>query len=219
MSFGQRYIKHYPHITWQTKLFLAIRYLTAAFEGVEQVVPTKGRILDVGCGHGLFSVILATHQPARKVYGVEPDSNKVAIAKQLEKTLKNFTVTTGVFSSTLFPHTFDAAVIIDVLYLLPIAEKKALLQEVSQTLKPGGSVIIKTNDKQNSMGFVLCYLQELVSVFVAKHTHSQNTSLYFLSLDEYRALFSDCGLKIVEEKRVTTAFYHPHYIFVLHKSG
>ena len=45
------------------------RWWTAPFTAVEKSLPTTGRVLEVGCGHGLFVAYAALTGPRRTVVG------------------------------------------------------------------------------------------------------------------------------------------------------
>ena len=44
-------------------------------------MPAVGRVLDIGCGHGLFSIYLGLMSPDRDVLGVDIDARKLVIAR------------------------------------------------------------------------------------------------------------------------------------------
>ncbi|MCB1238533.1 MAG: class I SAM-dependent methyltransferase, partial [Tetrasphaera sp.] len=55
------------------------RWWTAPFTAVEKSLPTTGRVLEVGCGHGLFVAYAALTGPQRTVVGVDIDTDKIAV--------------------------------------------------------------------------------------------------------------------------------------------
>ncbi|MEW6155484.1 MAG: class I SAM-dependent methyltransferase [Actinomycetota bacterium] len=56
------------------------RWLTCPFPRIERAVPAYGRVLEVGCGYGLFSTYLALREPGREVVGVDIDQAKIEVA-------------------------------------------------------------------------------------------------------------------------------------------
>ncbi|MGH9279418.1 MAG: class I SAM-dependent methyltransferase, partial [Acidimicrobiales bacterium] len=52
---------------------LAVRWASCPFRRVAARVPDRGRVLEVGCGYGLFSNHLALSSPDREVLGIDID--------------------------------------------------------------------------------------------------------------------------------------------------
>ena len=63
--------------------------LLAPLRRVAAEVPARGRILDLGCGHGLFANLLATSAPERDILGVDPSSEKLRVARHSSRGLSN----------------------------------------------------------------------------------------------------------------------------------
>ena len=47
---------------------------------LDLLLPEEGRILDIGCGFGLFAAYFAQTQRARQITGVDPDGRRTAMA-------------------------------------------------------------------------------------------------------------------------------------------
>lgn len=211
-------LQFYKDISWKTKIFLALRWFSAPFADAETEVQKNGLILDIGCGHGLFDALLVYKNKDRKVIGIDPDTGKISIAKQLEKKLPHLHFQNGYFHPSDFKQKFDVVVLNDVEYLLSPKEKKSLLIDIKKVLSGNGVILLKTNHNDHSIGFFLCYLQEGLATKLLSFTHAGG-GLYFFTLKQYQDLFRECGLKIVEEKEMKTAFFHPHYLFLLKKAS
>ena len=122
------------------------RWWTAPFTAVEKSLPTTGRVLEVGCGHGLFVAYAALTGPQRIVVGVDIDTDKIAVGTRALAPLgERATVSVGV-SGRVPEGPWDAIVILDVLYLLPSAEQHALIDRCVAALAPGGRLLVKEMD-------------------------------------------------------------------------
>ncbi len=103
---------------------------------VAQHVPRGSRVLDVGCGTGCISAVVAELRAA-DLCGVEPDPARVAMARA-----RGLTVVEGYLTPEFFAQhgTFDAILFVDVLEHL--ASPGVLLRTVRAGLRPGGRVIV-----------------------------------------------------------------------------
>jgi 2-polyprenyl-3-methyl-5-hydroxy-6-metoxy-1,4-benzoquinol methylase len=97
----------------------------------------KGKLLDVGCGSGLFM------EEMRKVgwivNGVEPDPNAVAIAREQF----SLDVRQGLLAEADYePNTFDCVHLAHVIE--HVYDPTALLKDCLRVLKPGGLLVVTT---------------------------------------------------------------------------
>src|SRR4051794_7245378 len=127
------------------RLFVHARHLLAPLGRVAAEVPSCGRILDVGCGHGLFVNLLAVGAPDREILGVEPSEEKLRTARRSSRGLPNVRYQRGRIDDVA-ERDFDAIPIVDVFSLLPDEEKLAVLRGCRELLAPNGLLLVKTND-------------------------------------------------------------------------
>src|SRR4051794_26677910 len=71
----------YDDQAFRTRLFLRGRDLLCPMMAVAREVPVAGRILDIGCGHGLFPALLASGSSLRTIVGIDPSERKINIAR------------------------------------------------------------------------------------------------------------------------------------------
>jgi len=111
---------------------------------LDLLLPEEGRILDIGCGFGLFAAYFAQTQPGRTIVGVDPDARRVAIAK---RTFEKLGLTGEFFAedarSTHVDGPFDAAYVLDVMHHVPSDDQIALLRRLRDVLRPGGVLVVK----------------------------------------------------------------------------
>src|SRR5689334_16181652 len=50
---------------------------------MDLLLPDEGRILDIGCGFGLFAAYFGQTQPRRRIVGVDPNGRRVAMARRV----------------------------------------------------------------------------------------------------------------------------------------
>ncbi|WP_340113083.1 class I SAM-dependent methyltransferase [Maribellus mangrovi] len=115
----------------------------------EQVEDNEMKILDLGCGPGLYTQIIA--QRGHKVTGVDFSENSIDYAKQQAKA-KNLDIeyiNKNYLDLDLPENAFDLVMMIytDLGVLLP-EERNQLLSKIEKVLKPGGTLIFDVlNDK------------------------------------------------------------------------
>ncbi len=191
-------------------IFEFIRSLTCPFDRIEAHLPTAGNILDVGCGHGVFTFIIAQKSGKRKVLGIDPSIKKIALALKHKKH-KNVTFKVGYIKD--IKTKFDAIVVVDVLYLLPNKQKLEFLKHARKILKRGGDLIIVTNGNRKSFVYSLLYLEELLMVKMLKLTYSDYPRIYFEDEKRLVNLVKQSGLNVKNlEKLKSKIHYPPHFL-------
>lgn len=146
------------------RLHTRIRWASAPLGPVADALPTEGRILEIGCGHGLFAAYAALSAPRREVLGTDIDAAKVAVAQRaladLAPRLRIETAPDGAVPAG----PWDGIAIVDMLYLLPPDRQRALLGEAAAALAPDGRLVVKEMDVRPRWKARWNVLQETISV-------------------------------------------------------
>jgi 2-polyprenyl-3-methyl-5-hydroxy-6-metoxy-1,4-benzoquinol methylase len=202
----------------EERVFMFLRYISAPFFSIEKLIPHSSKVLDVGCGHGLFELVLKNRSNNRSIIGIDPDKNKIRFANKIEGEIARTKFRhLSIFQIKEFEKKFDCIVMFDVDYLLKNEEKIKIFKKVKKLLNKNGIFILKTVVNDGSIGYYMGYLQELVTVFLFKKTLTADKKFNFLSISEYKDIFKTSGFKIKKEGQLRTIFYHPHYYFVAKK--
>ncbi|HEY6530902.1 MAG TPA: class I SAM-dependent methyltransferase [Acidimicrobiales bacterium] len=192
----------------------ALRWWTAPFAALEHEVPLAGDILEVGCGHGVFSTYLAITSRARRVVGVDIDADKIALARDAAERLApgEGDVSFEVSPSGEVP-TIDGGwrsiVFADVLYLLSRERRDALLAECATALAPGGLLVVKEVDTAPPLKAKLAQWQEVLATRVLKITDGE--TLDFPSAVELEGVVAGLGLSTMA-KHIDRGYLHPHCV-------
>lgn len=194
------------------RLHLAGRWWSCPFVAVEAWVPPTGQVLDVGCGHGTFSLYLALTSPDRVVTGVDIDHAKIDLARQAADELSLDNVCFEVVEPTAdLAGRWDAVTFIDVLYLLGHIPAQHLLAAAVGALEPGGVIVTKEMDMRPRWKLALNRLQELVATKVARITRGRHVDVVPPELVE--AVLADAGLTVTR-RRLDRHRVHPHHLIV-----
>jgi SAM-dependent methyltransferase len=103
---------------------------------------TYNRILDAGCGNGVFSFELAKLHPASEVLGIDSEPDLVARANTIADRagLANCRVEKGDVTRLDFESEFDLIVSVD--NLEHVEDDVTAMRELFQALRPGGRLVV-----------------------------------------------------------------------------
>ena len=106
------------------------------------------RVLDVGCGKALELVAMLEAAPVASGVGIDVDAGAVELAGRTlaERGLTDRAevVHTDVRAAAGLGAPFDFALLANVLYYLPMAERVDLLRDVAALMAPGGTLFVTT---------------------------------------------------------------------------
>lgn len=105
----------------------------------------KGRILDIGCGFGLFGCYFATMYPEIQYTGFDTNEQRIEQANRAASRLglTNVRFNCGDARDLRITGTYDAVLLVDLLHHINDEEKAKLLKSCSLSLVPNGRLIIK----------------------------------------------------------------------------
>src|SRR5438105_12164260 len=157
-----RALARYGDAPIATRLFVHGRAFLSELAVVEQYVPKKGFIVDLGCGHGLFACVLRESSPTRRVLGIDLDPRKIDVARGAIQDTQWLRFEVGdIVKDT--PPTCDAVTIVDVLYLLPFEQQEQILRNAGSALGEGGPLIVKAQQRRADPRYAITYAQEMVT--------------------------------------------------------
>ncbi|HPP12413.1 MAG TPA: class I SAM-dependent methyltransferase [bacterium] len=119
------------------------QYLSGLFRSLKKYLPKPGRLLDVGCGTGIFLEVAARN--GWQVLGEEISPFAVSWCRQ-----HGFTIAEGPLTEVKLPeNSFDLVTFWDVLAHVP--EAPQYLAAAGKLLKSGGLILVKTPCHQVSL--------------------------------------------------------------------
>ncbi|NMM47880.1 trifunctional MMPL family transporter/lysophospholipid acyltransferase/class I SAM-dependent methyltransferase [Marinigracilibium pacificum] len=138
------YIYKGPVIEW----YLRIKYkLEGNYKLFHDLVPKKGKIVDVGCGYGLMSYALAYSSSEREVIAIDYDDDKISVAQNCPDYPQNIKFYES--DVVMFDYSkSDAFIVSDVLHYLTAEKQLNLLKKLTQNLNEGGRIIIRDGDRE-----------------------------------------------------------------------
>src|SRR5262245_50983780 len=106
---------------------------------IGQYLPERGRVLDVGCGFGLFSLYYASVRRGLTLEGLDRNPRRIAMAQAAASRLGLTNVRYGVGDATGFRGgvLYDAAYMLDIVHHIPPDAVRPHLGQLSKTLTAG----------------------------------------------------------------------------------
>lgn len=205
--------RHFRGGSWKDRWHARCRWSSAPFEALEERLPREGAVLDYGCGHGLFSFLLAERAAGRSVRGFDIDERKLGLARRRFPALPNLAFDTRDPASQ--GTAFTGAALVDVLQYLPRGDKEALLKKVDALLRPGGTLLIKEIDTSPLWKYLWTYAQELAVLHVLRATRraTGHRGMFYEDAAWYRARLEELG-QSVDVVRLDGGRLHPHVMIV-----
>lgn len=154
-----------------------------------------GNTLELGCGNGTYSEILA--REARHLTATDYSDEMVASSKQRFESLENVTVEKANCFSLSYPEfSFDTVVMANLLHVVPEPEKA--VQECKKVLKRNGRLIIVsfTTDGMavfSKLGMIYRYLKTFGKPPPTAHK---------LTVQKTKTILSDCGFKVDQARLI-----------------
>jgi SAM-dependent methyltransferase len=111
---------------------------------MDLLLPDEGRILDIGCGFGLFAAYFGQTQPARRIVGVDPDARRIAMAKRVcAGILLDNEFIAGDARNVQLEGRFAGAYVLDVMHHIPKDDQLPMLERLRDLLAPRGVLVLK----------------------------------------------------------------------------
>jgi len=212
----RRVVSLYQGAPASVRAHVGVRWATCPLPAVAAQLPPAGRILDVGCGHGLLSLFLALTSPERRITGIDVDRDKLHAARTAADGAGLVATFDEVAGAELPEGPWEGIAIVDVLYLLPADDQLALLRSCAGLLAPGGVLAVKEMALVPRWKARWNAVQETTSVRILGIT--QGEELTFLPPAEMAGAMSDGGLT-VRDRPVHRGYPHPHHLLVGHRPG
>ncbi|MDP9035663.1 MAG: class I SAM-dependent methyltransferase [Myxococcota bacterium] len=179
---------------------------------MDLLLTDEGRILDVGCGFGLFAAYFGQTHPRRRIVGIDPDARRVQIARDVSARLglRDHTFAVGDVRDTPASGPFDAAYVLDVMHHLPRADQQPVLATLRDLLAPGGMLLIKDITTESRFG--LHFTRALDRAMVGPRE-----PLSYRHHQEWGEMLRELGFR-VRMVRVPDVLPYPHVVIAATKA-
>ncbi|MDN3583529.1 1-acyl-sn-glycerol-3-phosphate acyltransferase [Mucilaginibacter flavus] len=203
------YLYKGPLLEWYMRIKTI---LEKNYQPFHDLLPLKGRMLDIGCGYGFMPYMLHFAAPGREFTGIDYDEDKIEVANNNfnKDSLIRFEYADALGFEM---EPYDAIIIADVLHYMQPDEQKVLIERCMNNLRPGGIIIIRDGNKDLKEKHRGTELTEFFSTKFVKFNKASK-GLSFLSAQMVHALAeaNNMQCRIIDETKYTS-----NIIFVIKK--
>jgi uncharacterized protein len=187
-----------------TRSFLWLRWKLTPYREIAAVLPSRGRVLDLGSGHGLLSLALSMGPERREIIGIDHDEARVRLAERAAA--RNETLSKPRFEvgdlekalATFASRSLSGIAMIDILHYLAPDSQTALLHEAARVLEPGGILAVREVDSEGGVAAVWNRFYENVATRIG-FTRSARTNLEFRSVSGWTTMLETSGFDVRSE--------------------
>ncbi len=197
-------------------IYCRLRLLTCPFGRISEFVPDRGRIIDLGCGAGIFSFLLASSSPSRPIISVDCRPERIRSASRVaeENGFRALSFVQGDITSFPYPCPADCILLVDVLYQLQSGVKTGVIRKCYEALGDDGVLLVKETDAGAGWKALFCYLQERLFSRPIKLNRERVAPL---ACAAWMKLLEAEGFS-VSMRRIDKGYPYPHVLFVCRKA-
>jgi demethylmenaquinone methyltransferase/2-methoxy-6-polyprenyl-1,4-benzoquinol methylase len=184
-----------------TRAFLSLRSILTPYDRIASALPTGGRVLDLGSGHGLLAFALSLGADGREVIGIDHDPERVRLAEgaALRLPVKNsprFEVGDLKEKLASFESGSLAGIaMIDILHYFDPASQQFLIAEAARVLAPNGILAVREIDTDAGARAATNRLYEKLATG-SGFTRTTGPSLTFRGAAEWTNLLDRAGFAV-----------------------
>lgn len=194
----KNYIYKGPVLEWYMRVKLRMERW---YDTYDRLLPRNGHIVDLGCGYGAMSYMLAMLSDQRQVTGVDYDQNKIALAENCFAKNENIEFIHADICNFDIPAA-DAYVISDVLHYIDRESQQRVIKMCIDRMNKGGVLLIRDGDASNKKLHTRTEQSERWSTRIIKFNKT-NGPLYFLSKEQIADIAerNSMSIEIVESNK------------------
>lgn len=178
---------------------------------VGQYVPHQGRVVEFGCGFGLFSLCFAMTRPTVALHACDLSESRIKTAKGVAAKLGVSNCSFAYQDALDFIDTlpaFHCAYMFDLLHHMPPKAVPVFLGKVWEKLEPGGTLLVKDVDNKPFLKMSFTYILDVLM------TRGERPD-YWAS-EDLACLLADLGGE-VRVHALEDYLPFPHRLFVIAK--
>lgn len=172
----KNYIYKGPVLEWYMKVKCRIDGYYALWD---RLIPRDASVVDIGCGYGQMSLMLATLAPQRTITGIDYDADKIALARHSFLHSERIRFECADMREAVFPQA-DVYIFNDSLHYVDEESQYAILTQAVDRMNPNGMIMVRDGDASD----------------VQRHAKIENTEKWSTKIIKFnktvdRLLFTD----------------------------
>ena len=136
-------LSRYNWAPLSTRAFITARWLLTPYRRIASFLPSRGTLLDLGCGHGLFAFAAVQQSPELRVVGIDHDAERIAIAARASDGRVSFS--TGDLLKPP-PGSYEAIALLDLMHYFSPADQDRIFVRAYEQTAPGGVLLVREVD-------------------------------------------------------------------------
>lgn len=174
---------------------------------IGQYLPARGRVLDIGCGFGLFSLYYASVAPTLELRGLDFNPRRIAMARRAAARLGLTNVIYEVQDARDYraDGDYDAAYMLDIVHHVEEESVRLLLEQLAKSLRSGGRLIIKDVDTRPAYKRWFTHALDRLM--------DPRTPVRYWPAEELQSLLEEVGFTVHRHLMVDVLPY-PHVLYI-----
>lgn len=196
---------------WVVRVYCYVRFLIMnmrIMEEIEQYLPKNGRVLDVGCGFGLFSLYFASCEEGRTIQSFDLNPDRIQLARESSVRLgladriqfENCNVLDYEFKDQV-----DTVVMLDLIHHIPSSVVPDLIGHFYDTISENGVVLIKDIESKPWW--------KVVFTWILDKAMDPKTRVYYYSKEQMIQMLEGHGFD-VKCHQLLDVLPYPHILFI-----
>lgn len=189
------------------------RVIPAGFlDDIIQYLPEHGKVIDLGCGFGLFTLAFALARPQCSFIGLDLDDKRIAIAQSIANRLKltniSFLARDVCEVRDELGSDVDSLIMLDLMHHIPVAPGDRVLEHALALVKPGGIFLVKDCAAHPHWMAYFTYLMDCLT---------SDGIVFYRSANNWRETLTRIGVKNLHIHHQRNSIPYPHILCVGNK--
>ncbi|MCH8333673.1 class I SAM-dependent methyltransferase [Candidatus Sumerlaeota bacterium] len=177
---------------------------------IVQYLPEEGRIIELGCGFGLFTLLFAHLRSQSTFLAVDRDARRIDLAREAARRLEltNVEFLCEDVTKLKISEDFDGGFTMDLIHHVGRDQARPLLDLVHARLRPGSTFIVKEVIDRPIYKWAFTRVLDLLM--------SPRDDVHYWPEEEMKAMLSEVGWDVLSHAMIDFLPY-PHQIYICRK--